>query len=158
MPEITISSWALKHGISAAALRDLGDVLSSQSNAEPPAGEESQVVKLVRLEASKRGARLWRNNSGAGKLENGSFVRWGLCNESPGMNKVMKSADLIGIKPVIITPSHVGTVIGQFLARECKHPGWKYSGTDRERAQLNFLTLIETLGGDAKFTNSEGSI
>jgi len=159
MHELTVlSSWALRNGVSATALRELADLLTRNGSESTSTAGESGVVKLVRLEASKKGARLWRNNSGAGKLESGSFVRWGLCNETPAMNKVMKSSDLIGIRPVIIGPHHVGKVIGQFVARECKTPGWKYKATDREIAQMNFLTLVESLGGDGKFCSSEGTL
>lgn len=158
MKPTTISLWALRHGVPDSAIKELVDLISSNPDAPDSEGKESGVVKIVRLEASKKGCRLWRNNSGAGKLDNGSFVRWGLCNESKQMNAVIKSADLIGIRPVTITPAHVGQTIGQFLAREVKHPGWKFTGTEREQAQLNFLTLVESLGGDGKFTNQEGSI
>ena len=37
---------------------------------------EAEVQNQVRLLASKEGWRLWRNNVGAGELQNGSFVRW----------------------------------------------------------------------------------
>jgi len=111
----------------------------------------------VRLLASKDGARLWRNNVGAGVLQGGTFVRWGLANESVAMNKALKSADLIGIRPVLITQEHVGRVLGVFVSREVKRPGWRYSGTEREAAQAAWRDLINHLGGDAAFTTGEWS-
>jgi hypothetical protein len=109
------------------------------------------------MEASAKGFRLFRNNVGAGKLENGSFLRWGLCNDSIAMNKKMKSADLIGPRPIVITPAHVGTVIGQFTSIETKRPGWKYRGTEEEEAQLRWAEFVIAFGGYAAFATGPGS-
>ena len=117
---------------------------------------ESLIQSQVRLEASKRGWRVFRNNVGAGRLENGSWIRWGLCNETPALNAKIKSADLIGIRPVLITPDMVGRVIGQFVSRECKRPGWKFNPNDkRDVAQAAWARIINDLGGDAKITTGE---
>ena len=113
---------------------------------------ESNTQAQIRLEASRQGMRLWRNNVGCVKYPDGSFVRFGLANDTHALNQVFKSSDLIGIKPVVITQEHVGQTIGQFVAREIKAPNWKYKDTDRERAQRNFIDLINGLGGDASFT------
>lgn len=116
---------------------------------------ESDAQARIRAKASSLGIKLWRNNVGAMKTPGGSFVRYGLANDSAMLNEIFKSSDLIGIKPVTITPEMVGTVIGQFIAREVKHEGWKYTGTQRERAQKAFLDLVNKLGGDANFTTGE---
>jgi hypothetical protein len=116
---------------------------------------EGEAQNRVRLAASKLGARLWRNNVGAGKLDNGSFIRWGLANDSSAMNETLKSGDLIGIRPVLITAEHIGCIFGQFVSREVKRPGWRYCGTDRERAQKAWIDLVRSLGGDADFTTGE---
>jgi len=113
---------------------------------------ESQVQEAVRLAAGKAGWLLWRNNVGAGKLDNGSFIRWGLANDTKQMNESLKSSDLIGIRPVLITQEMVGSVIGQFVAREVKRDGWAYSGSTREKAQRAFIELVNSRGGDAAFT------
>ena len=63
-----------------------------------------------------------------------------------------------GIRPVMITTEHVGTVIGQFVAREIKAGGWKYRDSGREKAQGKFLQLVASLGGDASFANREGTL
>jgi len=106
----------------------------------------------IRMEASRQGMKLFRNNVGAGTLDNGSFVRWGICNDSASLNAKMKSSDLIGIKPVLITQGMVGHKVGQFIAREVKRPGWKYAGNAREKAQLRFIEWAVSMGADARFT------
>lgn len=153
-----INTWAAKWSIPSAAIDDMRESIVSSLPAEcPPRGlsSEAGVLSAVRLEASRKGARLWRNNKGAVTDQNGNFIRYGLANESTTIDKIIKSSDLIGIRRVILPG---GGIIGQFVAREIKKPGWKYSGTEREKAQLNFLNLINSFGGDGQFTTSEGSL
>ena len=102
---------------------------------------------------------MFRNNSGALKDERGVPVRYGLANESAQQNKVLKSSDLIGIRKRLITVHDVGSVIGQFVARECKHGTWVYDPRDdRERAQNTFLELVLSYGGDAAFASGVGTL
>jgi hypothetical protein len=157
---MNISDWAQRWGIPPEAIADLQNTLISQipDPKTQPGESEAAIQTRVRLEATSKGARLFRNNVGAGMLDTGSFVRFGLANESKTMNNHIKSADLIGIKPVLIQPHHVGSIIGQFLSREVKAGNWKYKGTKREVAQLRWAELILSLGGDACFTNGEGTI
>lgn len=115
-----------------------------------PVDSETALQINIQLEASRRGWRLWRNNSGAWKIK-GVWVRWGLGNVSKKMNQEMKSSDLIGITPVVIGPEHVGQVVGVFTAVEVKEPGWSYSGRGREVAQKAWIDLVKSLGGIAKF-------
>ena len=157
---MNLTQWALKHQIPYAAVEDLRR-LFGVVNTDPvqhPGESEAAVQNRVGLEASKKGCRLWRNNVGAGMLDNGEFIRWGIANESTQMNKLTKSSDLIGIRPLMITPQHVGTVVGVFLAREIKPGGWVYSGTEHEIGQLSFMELVASLGGDAAFAIGEGTI
>ena len=79
-------------------------------------------------------------------------------NESAQMNKTIKSSDLIGIRPVLVGPQHLGTTIGQFVAREVKAGSWKWGGTDREVAQMRFIDMVNSLGGDAAMVNGVGSL
>lgn len=117
---------------------------------------ESNAQTSLRLLASQAGARLWRNNVGAGKLENGSFIRWGLANDSAAVNAQIKSGDLIGIRPVLIAPGHVGRTLGVFVSREVKRPGWRFRPNDpREVAQQRWADLVNSLGGDAAFSTGE---
>lgn len=154
--------WARQWGVPAAAMADLRNrvlVLDGGVALEVPAGRsEAAVQAALRVRASKLGLRLWRNNVGALRDERGAYVRFGLANDSAQLNAVIKSADLIGIRPRIIQPGDVGQVIGQFLSREVKHEGWRYGGTEREVAQANWAMLVNTLGGDASFATSESHV
>jgi hypothetical protein len=151
-----LSEWALRWGVSAAAMNDLASTvlgLDGDHGAAPsaPARSEAAIQAAVRVRASKLGGRLWRNNVGAGYSEDGTFLRWGLANDSKQVNAVFKSADLIGIRPRIIAQSDVGSLIGQFWSREIKAAGWSFSGTPRETAQMNWANVVNSLGGDAAF-------
>ena len=158
---MNLNQWAIKWGVPFEAVEDLRRQLGAIGT-DPGTFDiskpEAQVQASVRLEASKKGLRLWRNNVGGVYTEDGRFIRYGLCNDSERMNKKIKSADLVGIRPVRITPAHVGSVIGQFVARECKAGDWTYTAKPREVAQLNFLNIVISLGGDAAFVNSEGTL
>lgn len=119
---------------------------------------ESAIQQRVRLEAARRGWLIWRNNVGACVDQNGRHIRYGLANESAAMNETIKSSDLIGIQPVLITPEMVGTVVGVFTAIECKHGGWKLTAGDkRGKAQAAFHDLVRSVGGKAWFANNTES-
>jgi hypothetical protein len=119
---------------------------------------EAYSQSQVRLEAPARGVTLWRNNVGVLTDLSGRPVRFGLANDSRQLNAALKSSDLIGWRPVLITPAHVGQTIAQFVSRECKAPGWKYAGTDRERAQKAWLDLVAAAGGDSAFATGPGTL
>lgn len=158
-----LEEWAIQWGVPHAALMDLRARMGlhaalGQPQHEADGHSESWATAKVRMEASRKGVVLWRNNNGAGTLEDGSFLRWGLANDSKKVNEVLKSGDLIGIRPVAITPAHVGRTIGQFVSREMKPPGWTYKATEREVAQLEWANLIVSRGGDAGFATGEGTL
>lgn len=148
-----LAQWAKTWTISSTAIDDLIARLSTIADSSNGTSE-SAIQSQLQLSASEHGWRLWRNNVGGCYPKTGGFVRYGLANESHRMNLKIKSSDLIGIKPLKITEDLIDTTVGQFVAREVKNGEWKYSGTLREQAQLNFITLVNGLGGDAKFTNS----
>lgn len=129
--------------MATADLVDIPDHMTVES--------ESNVQKLVRLQYARDGHVLWRNNVGVLPDLRGVPVRFGLANESAQMNKKIKSSDLIGIKKVYITPAMVGHVFGQFIALECKEPGWHYANTEHEQAQVAFIKLVIAHGGEAGF-------
>ena len=154
-----MDEWARKWNIQPAALADLRNWLGLIHDGRITAGlSEAAVQSLIRLEATRKGARLWRNNVGATVTPEGSFIRYGLANESSAVNARVKSADLIGIRPVLITQDHVGCTIGQFTSREVKAANWRYTGNDREQAQLRWAELILSLGGNACFATGEGTL
>lgn len=150
--------WAKSWNIPPAALHDLINKLGAgvQGPVAPEGAKtEAGASKHCRLQASQAGDILWRNNVGQVDpitYDGKSVIRFGLANDTKAMNKHTKSSDLIGIRRVLITQDMVGTIIGQFLAREVKTPDWSFKGTARENAQLNYLNIVITMGGDGAFT------
>jgi hypothetical protein len=157
------ATWAWRHPQAAAELQALLGAVSvptgAPSDGAHQAGQsEAWAQQQVRLKVSHAGAMSWRNNVGATPARCPDCgaqqrpIRYGLCNDSPQLNKRFKSSDLILAIPRRITPAMVGTTIAQFGSIETKRPGWAYKGTDREVGQLAWITLIEKLGGYARFS------
>lgn len=160
-----LAEWAEKWSICEDALIELKSVLCGLPHIDrecapgPEGYSEAAVTSRVRLEATKKGVVLWRNNVGACYTKEGRFIRYGLLNQSKRMNEQFKSSDLIGIRPVVVTSADVGRTIGQFVAREAKASNWRSSPRDaHEMAQRKFLNLVASLGGDAAFANREGTL
>jgi hypothetical protein len=157
---VILREWAAQWNVPIAAVVDLERRMGLEGGAvtvETDGKSESWAQSVVRLEAPSVGAMLWRNNVGALQDETGRVVRYGLANDSAAVNKVIKSGDLIGVRKRVITPEMVGTTIGQFVSREMKPPGWHFTGTPRECAQLAFANLVVSYGGDAAFATGAGS-
>lgn len=155
---MSLHQWALDWGVSAPALQDLQHRLGlltpaivAAAGAPPDQHTEAYVQSLARVEASNRGIRVFRNNVGALKDEDGRVVRYGFANDSKALNAVIKSSDLGGWRPILITPQMVGTRVAQSWWRECKAPGWQYTGTGREVAQKAWIDAVNADGGDAAF-------
>jgi len=152
-----LAEWVRRYQIPFAAMAELAAIL----NVDPPAGaipthkDEAFVQSTVRLEAARQGHWLGRNNVGALKDATGRVVRYGLANDSAKVNERIKSGDLIGWKRTLITPEMVGHTYARFWSVECKRPGWRYSGDDRERAQAAWATLVLVNGGDAQFSTGQ---
>lgn len=157
---MNLTQWAIKWGVSHAALLDLRVLAGAGGEYEPvphaKPSSEAAIQSDLRVEASSKGGRLWRNNVGAFTDERGVPVRVGLANDTAKMNKVIKSSDLIGIYPIVIQPEHVGHTIGQFWSVEVKEQGWRFTGKPREVAQLQWINLILSLGGRARFVSERG--
>jgi len=142
---LDLQQWAHRHGVSLLAYTELLRLFNVYPEGAwdrdgPAPGSEAEVSVAVRVECSRRGWRVWRNNVGAGTMDDGSFIRFGLANDSKRLNEALKSSDLIG-----------WTDRGVFVALECKAPGWRYTGTERERAQLAWLQLVVAAGGIGRF-------
>jgi len=158
-----LHEWARRWNVPLECFRDLQTTLGLYTPpldpADPAYGKsEAWAQSTVRLEASEKGIKLFRNNVGALQDKGGRLVRYGLGNDSAAMNDVLKSADLCGIRPVVIQAHHVGHTFGQFCCREIKAPGWQYTGADREPAQLAWANLINANGGDAAFATGRGTL
>lgn len=158
-----LHEWARRWNVPLEMFRDLQITLGTYTPplpAEAPGAGKSEAwaQSVVRLEASEKGVKLFRNNVGVLEDKTGRPVRYGLGNDSPKMNEVIKSGDLIGIRPVVILPHHVGHTFGQFVSREIKAPNWQYTGGGREPAQLAWANLINANGGDAAFATGPGSL
>lgn len=148
---MNLNAWAIKWRIPLNAIADLKREMGLDGTPQLKGGRilqtETGAQSAIRVEAAGVGAILWRNNNGGYQDENGNFVRYGLANDSAAMNKRIKSSDLIGIRDG-----------GQFVCREIKQPGWRYTGTTREQAQLKFIELVLSKGGDAGFATGEGTL
>lgn len=164
---MTYNEWAQRHPQAAA---ELAQVTAQQASAAPASGfDESYAQQQARFAISRAGGLSWRNNVGAtpAKVEahcpkcrfhfeiQQRMVRYGLANDSHQLNSVIKSSDLIGVMPRLITPELVGTTIGQFIAVECKRPGWHYTGKGREAQQQAFLAVVSGKGGITQFSTGE---
>jgi len=157
-----IMQWAIRHGVSMQAIHELQALFGMHGDGHMPTRvtgtSEEAVASVLRLEAARKGVRLWRNNVGALLDQSGRPVRYGLANESSKLNEKLKSADYIGWRSVLIGPQHVGSLFALFTSRETKEVGWHYTGTDREKAQLAWAQLVTAGGGDASFCTGEGTL
>lgn len=157
---MTLDQWARLFNVSPVAMQALQAILAPAepaTQADDTGTSEAAVQVRTRVAVSRLGWRVWRNNVGGGKV-NGQFMRWGLANDSHGLNASIKSGDLIGIRPVLVTPQHVGQTIGQFVSLECKATDWRFAGTEREVAQQKWAQLVISLGGHARFVADERDV
>ena len=153
---VILDRWALRWHIPPHAIAELKASMGIYKASVTVVGlSETAVQQQIRLEAGRRGVALFRNNNGACMDEESSrLIRYGLANDSKAMNEKLKSHDLIGVTPHVVTIQDVGATIGVFTSIETKLAGWKYTGTMREKAQLAWSGLIIKLGGRAQFATS----
>ena len=159
MIEMSFDQWAARWNIPAQALDELRFLARAVPVPAPGSIDRSEAAVSANLQIEtgrRRDIVLFRNNVGALKDERGIPVRYGLANESAAQNRIMKSADHIGVWRRLIQPEDVGTFIGQIVSAETKREGWKYSGQGRESAQLAWANFINAMGGIAFFHAGPG--
>ena len=101
---------------------------------------EQQIQQHIRLTCSTGATRLFRNNTGTLRDQNGRPVQFGLCKGS---------ADLIGWTTRTITPDMVGQQVAVFTSIEVK------SSTGRLRPeQRQWLEAVQAAGGIAGVARS----
>lgn len=121
--------------------------------------KETPVQQRVRIEAGRLNVLLWRNNNGACYDATGRLIRYGLGNDSKQANDEMKSSDLIGITPKIVTPDMVGSIVAIFTAVETKASDWRFSPNDEHtRAQKRYIDLVRQYGGYADFATDPAQL
>lgn len=158
---MTFIEWAISEGLTMEQVRSYQRHLGTYDEqlGEPPSGgSEAAVLARCKVRASKMGGRLWRNNKGAAYLSDGTFLRYGILNDSKRISDEIKSSDLIGGYPLVITADMVGATICQLWLVECKKEDWQFTGTDEEPGQLKFLELGLAMGARASFARSEDDI
>jgi hypothetical protein len=96
---------------------------------------ETPIMASIQLEASRAGARLFRNHVGTYQLKDGRWLSSGLA---------VGSSDLIGWLPLRVTHDMVGSTLAVFLAVEVKVPG----NTATTEQQL-FIDAVRRHGGIA---------
>lgn len=103
---------------------------------------ETTTLQRIRLAVSRvPGVKLFRNNVGGLKDQQGRFVQFGL---HPG------SADLIGWKSVTVTPDMVGKRVAVFVSIECKTETGKV-----KPEQEHWKLVIQEAGGIACIARNE---
>lgn len=105
----------------------------------PGPSHEAKVQNNIRLALGRGLVRLFRNNTGALKDQQGRLVQFGLCKGS---------SDLIGWRSTTITPEHVGQQLAVFVAIEVKDKGRPTP------EQLAFIEAVRKAGGIAGVARS----
>lgn len=150
---LSLAEWQTRWGIPEAAMRELAGVpVLEPITTDKPLTTEAGVQASVRLKTARAGWHMFRNNRGAFQDQTGRWIRYGLANDSKTLGDRLKSHDLIGWRPYVVQLDDVGKTIAQLVSLEIKPPGWRYTGTEREQAQLRWLTLVNASGGHSMFT------
>lgn len=151
-----LAIWQAKYAIPQAAIQELCGMFyhAPEQPWTLPEASESRAQAEIRLAAPPLGTTLMRNNKGACKDETGRLIRYGLGHESPKLDAVWKSSDLVGVTPVYITPAHLNRTLGIATFVEVKKPGWTKPTDDHETAQGLFLSDMARYGALSMFATS----
>lgn len=107
---------------------------------------EKAVQNAVKAMAQIKGCYLWRNNRGMAKFPSkkgpDTWVAYGV-----GPNG---ASDLIGYKPVKITPDMVGQTVAVFMSIETK----REDGGVKSQEQIAWVEEVNKNGGIAGFASS----
>lgn len=121
--------------------------------------DEAAIQQQLRLEAARLGWHLWRNNNGACRDDTGRLIRYGLANDSARLSKQIKSSDLIGWVPVLITPDMVGQTVAVFTSIEAKRSDWRLQpGDAHAQAQARWIDLVKGSGGYGGFVTDPSQL
>lgn len=134
---------------------------------------EAPVQASTRIEASRIGARLFRNNRGTfyamdavkrlialvikGDLA-GARMQTGRQRIYSAGLEATGASDLVGDFPVTITPEMVGMTLAVAFYVEVKEPNWKKPSGETEMQQLNFITQANARGAIAFFLNDHKTL
>jgi hypothetical protein len=112
---------------------------------------EAKTQAEIRIEASKLGARLFRNSKGF-------FYTKDLLRQVEAGLIAPGSSDLIGWTKVKITPDMVGQTVAVFTAVEVKKRlarKFEHCGTEDQR---NFILQVRKAGGIANFCDDANNL
>lgn len=101
---------------------------------------EQKIQQEIRLAISSPSVKMFRNNTGSLKDENGRRVSFGLC---------VGSSDLIGAVSKVITQEDIGKTVAVFTAIEIKSAKGRVSVP-----QQNFIRMVKKIGGIAGVARS----
>ena len=108
---------------------------------------EQELQQRIRLELGRGPVRLWRNNTGCLKDQQGRPVRFGLCKGS---------SDLIGLRSITIGPEHLGQTLAVFAAVEVKAQAGRT--TPDQRAFIDAVAAMGGLAGVARSVEDAAQI
>ncbi len=115
--------------------------------------DEGRIQREIMLAASAAGWTTWRNNVGRAWAGDVSHLRDGsilIQNPRPLHAGLCKgSADLIGLRPLVVTQAMVGTTLAQFIGIEVKAPCGRVT-----QEQARFLEFVRSKGGLALLARS----
>lgn len=120
---------------------------------------EGNIIKQVQIQATAKGWRLFRNSVGQGWQGKKASVigRDGEIVQLSGARRVkfglaLGSSDLVGWRPVVITPDMVGKTVAQFVSVECKTREYSKTTPDQD----NWLDQVAESGGAAYIARPDG--